>query len=124
MEILSAAYRRHAIIIVMIFVICILIECLICNANAFRLKNNGDYKQKTYTLQDLKITNAEVDMDNGKIIYNNTEHSPVLSISTILTPRLERYIWIWIYQTGYCLIQFAIQTKQMQIFIGVLNGNM
>ena len=54
MEILSAAYRRHAIIIVMIFVICILIECLICNANAFRLKNNGDYKQKTYTLQDLK----------------------------------------------------------------------
>ena len=70
MEILSAAYRRHAIIIVMIFVICILIECLICNANAFRLKNNGDYKQKTYTLQDLKITNAEVDMDNGKIIYN------------------------------------------------------
>ncbi len=77
MEILSAAYRRHAIVIVMIFVICILIECLICNANAFRLKNNGDYKQKTYTLQDLKITNAEVDMDNGKIIYNNTEHSPV-----------------------------------------------
>lgn len=67
----SERYRSHIIIISLICAACLTVEIFICNANAFRIKKNGEYEHKTYTLADMQITNADVDTGNNTITYRS-----------------------------------------------------
>ena len=55
--------------IMIILAVSLFIEIVICNANAFRIKSNGQYEQKTYGIADLGISGADVNINDNEIIY-------------------------------------------------------
>ncbi len=61
--------RKPIIILSILFAVCILIEIFVCNADYFRLKNDKKYQHKSYTLDQLEITNADVNTKRGTITY-------------------------------------------------------
>lgn len=65
----TAVNRKHMIDLSIIFIICVLTEVFVCNANSFRMGLNpsGTYEQKKYTLDQLEITNADVNTAEGTV---------------------------------------------------------
>lgn len=66
--------RRQMIVLTIIFAVCALAEIFVCNANSFHNRLNtwkGVCKQRTYTLEQLEITNADVNTAEGTITYKS-----------------------------------------------------
>ena len=69
--------HRHMVILSIIFAVCILIEIFVCNANSFRIRNNGKFQMRRYPLDQLEIVNAEVDAADGTITYRGEDDGSV-----------------------------------------------
>lgn len=66
-----ASNRKNIISVSLILVISVLIEIFVCNANSFRVIDNEKFERKNYTLEQMEITNADVDTENGTICYKS-----------------------------------------------------
>ena len=68
-KLVPGSKHRNLTAIMIILAVSLFIEIVICNANAFRVKNNGQYEQKTYGIADLGISGADVNINDNEIIY-------------------------------------------------------
>lgn len=66
-----AANRKNSISVLFILVIGILIEIFVCNANSFRVLDKIKFERKKYTLEQMEITNADINAEDGTIYYKS-----------------------------------------------------
>lgn len=76
-KIKSKVKNRHIAVLLGLGMISILVEIFLCNANSFRLINHDRFAAREYTLEDLKISGADVDLESETLTYRQEYGSSI-----------------------------------------------